>query len=256
MRSSGLTMDAHVSPLAAIVLAGLVALAFAVPTLVVIFRLRSAYLAVGTWVVAEVLLLVAGKLPGFGLGAGASLSTSVIRWFGATSAGRYTMFYSLSLGLALVAVGSTWALLRSTLGLGLKGMRDNEQAAAAVGVNLRHVRIFCFLFTAPFLGVAGALITLQKGRISPLGSFSVTDFTVYIVFIVVIGGIGSLEGPLIGTILFFALRELLADFGSTYLMLLGVVSIIVILVEPRGIWGLAKSRFFKGDIFAVTHSPP
>jgi branched-chain amino acid transport system permease protein len=251
----GFTMLGHWSPVWAILMSPLIAGALAIPMLLVIFRLRAAYLAVGTWVVSEIALLIAGRLPGFGLGAGASFSTSVIKAFGARAAVRYETFYILSFVLMLLAFGCTWALLRSRHGLGLKGIRDNEDGAASVGVDLRTLRIGCFLFTAPFIGLTGALIALQKARISPDGSFSITDFTVYIIFIVIVGGIGSLEGPIIGTILFFVLRGVLSDFGTVYLIALGSISIVVILTEPRGIWGVLKSRVIKGDIFACTKEP-
>ena len=132
-------------------------------------------------------------------------------------------------------------------------MRDNEEAAGAVGVDIRWTKILCYLQAAPFLALTGGLLALQKGRISPMGSFSLTDFTVYIIFIVLIGGIGSIEGPLIGTVLFFVLREYLADFGSSYLIVLGLASIAVIVVEPGGLWGLLRRTLLRNDIFPVTH---
>jgi branched-chain amino acid transport system permease protein len=64
-----------------------------------------------------------------------------------------------------------------------------------------------------------------------------------VIFIVVIGGIGTLEGPILGTLLFFALRETLADFGTVYLIALGVMAIVVMLKAPKGVWGLIRDRF-------------
>jgi branched-chain amino acid transport system permease protein len=109
--------------------------------------------------------------------------------------------------------------------------------------------------TAPFLGVAGALIVLQKLRISPSASFSITDWTVLVIFNVVIGGIASFEGPIIGTIVFFVLREYLSDLGAWSLIILGIVSITVILVEPRGLWGMIR-RFLPDDVIPTGHKPP
>jgi branched-chain amino acid transport system permease protein len=131
-------------------------------------------------------------------------------------------------------------------------MRDNEEGAKSAGVDVPRMRVICFLWTAPFLGLAGALVTLQKVRIAPSASFSITDWTIYIIFVVVIGGIGSLEGPIIGTALFLLLREYLADFGAWYLILLGAVSIGIILIEPRGLWGVWR-RFFPIDVIPVSH---
>jgi branched-chain amino acid transport system permease protein len=99
------------------------------------------------------------------------------------------------------------------------------------------------------------LVTLQKVRVAPSASFSITDWTIFILFVVVIGGIGSLEGPIIGTALFLLLREYLADFGAWYLILLGAVSIAIILIEPRGLWGVWR-RFFPIDVIPVSHKSP
>jgi branched-subunit amino acid ABC-type transport system permease component len=84
--------------------------------------------------------------------------------------------------------------VRSRIGIGQTAMRDNVEGAAAIGVDITFSRILCFLGTAPFLGMAGAIITLQKLRIAPSASFSITDWTVFVIFNVVIGGIGSFEG--------------------------------------------------------------
>ena len=171
----------------------------------VIFRLRTAYLAVGTWVASDVLMLIAGKLPGFGGGSGTSVPIPVVKQFGARLGERIDVFYAMSFGLALIAFVATWALLRSRIGLGLTAMRDNEEAAGSAGVDLVKTRILCFLWTAPFLGLAGVMTALEKLRVAPSASFNITDWTIDIIFIVVIGGIGSLEGPIIGAVIFFAL---------------------------------------------------
>jgi branched-chain amino acid transport system permease protein len=99
-----------------------------------------------------------------------------------------------------------------------------------------------FLTSAFGTGIAGALIYMQKARISPDAAFSVNDWTAYVIFIVVIGGIGTIEGPILGVLVFFVLQSLLADFGSWYLMTLGVLAIVIMLVAPRGLWGLLSER--------------
>ena len=129
-----------------------------------------------------------------------------------------------------------------------------RSGAAAIGVNVTYARALCFLGTAPFLGVAGAIITLQKLRIAPPASFSITDWTVFIIFNVVIGGIGSFEGPIIGTIIYFALRQYLANLGAWNLILLGSISIAIILVEKRGVWGLVR-RALSDDLIPIAHKP-
>jgi branched-chain amino acid transport system permease protein len=241
-----------VDPYLAFAAAAFTAFVIALPAMVIVFRLRAAYLAVGTWVVAEVLMLIAGKLPGFGFGSGVSLPVRVAREFGARPDARFATIYWLAFALAAATFASTWLLLRSRIGLGLMAMRDNEEAAGAAGVDLMRARIVCFLWTAPFLGLAGAIITLQKLRISPPASFSIIDWTVFVIFNVVIGGIGSLEGPILGTVLFFLLREYLAQLGTWHLIILGTLSIAIILIEPRGLWGLLR-RLLGGDLIPVSH---
>jgi branched-chain amino acid transport system permease protein len=245
---------ADLDPYLAIPLAGLMTLVFALPAMVVIFRLRAAYLSVGTWVVAEVMMLGAGKFSTFGAGLGVSLPVSVVRRFGTQMQERFTTIYCMSLLLAATAVGATYLLMRSATGIGLTAMRDNEDAAGTVGVNLFRARVVCFLWAAPFLGLTGALITLQKLRIAPAASFSIIDWTVYIIFIVVIGGVGSFEGPIIGTFVFFLIREYLQDWGVWHFVVLGCVSIAMILIEPRGIWGLLR-RVVPEDLIPVSHTP-
>ena len=169
----------------------------------------------------------------------------------------FGVMYALQLGtlaVARVALGSIVLLLRSPAGLGLTAMRDNEEAASASGVDIRRLRVLCFLWVAPFLGLIGGLVAVQKLAISPTASFSITDWTVFVIFVVVFGGIGSLEGPIIGTLLYFGARELLSDHGSWHLIALGAASIAILVLEPKGLWGVARRRLGE-DLIPITHQP-
>jgi branched-chain amino acid transport system permease protein len=249
----GFAVLAGVNPYLSLPLAGVVALIVAVPAMALVFRLRTAYLSIGTWVIAEVLMLGAGKLEAFGGGSGVSLPVAVLREFGSSRGARIGMIYWLAFALAMVALAATYILLRSRIGIGLTAMRDNEESAASVGVNITRARIVCFLGSAPLLGVTGALITLQKLRIAPHASFSISDWTVFVIFNVVIGGIGTIEGPILGTMLFFILRAYLTDYGTWYLMLLGALSIVIILVDRRGLWGLIRRFLLPADLIPTAH---
>lgn len=240
-------------PVLAVPLAGFAALAIAVPTAFFAFRLNGAYFAIGTWVIAEVVRLIVAQWKSLGGGTGTSLPRDATRdmWFvelieetlGVRSAAaRDILAYWIALILALATIGGIYWLLRTRRGLALAAVRDNVEAAKSVGVDAGRMKWIVFLTSAFGTGVAGALIYMQKARISPDAAFSVTDWTAYVIFIVVIGGIGTIEGPIIGVLIFFALQSLLADFGSWYLMTLGVLAIAVMLVAPRGIWGLVSER--------------
>jgi branched-chain amino acid transport system permease protein len=89
----------------------------------------------------------------------------------------------------------------------------------------------------------GAMIFLQRLTITPVSGFSLNDWTVNVIFITVIGGIGRVEGPIVGTIVYLFLREFLADLGSVYLIILGVIGIVIMLQAPKGLWGYVADRF-------------
>ena len=148
-----------------------------------------------------------------------------------------------ALALAAGTVLLVYLILRSRYGLALAAIRDSERAAESVGVDNFKTKLKVYIAAAAGTGLVGALIYLQKARISPDAAFSVADWTANVIFIVVIGGIGTIEGPIVGTALFFLLRETLADLGSIYLMILGVVAIVVMLKAPQGIWGYVRRRF-------------
>ena len=240
-------------PVPAILCAGVAALVIAVPTAFFAFRLNGAYFAIGTWVIAEVVRLLVAQWKALGGGTGTSLPRDATRdmWFVSTiedalglrsAAARDVLAYWLALVLALATIGGIYWLLRTRRGLALAAVRDNTEAAKSVGVDADRMKWIVFLTSAFGTGLAGGLIYMQKARISPDAAFSVTDWTAYVIFIVVIGGIGTIEGPIVGVLVFFALQTLLADFGSWYLMTLGVLAIVVMLVAPRGLWGLLSER--------------
>ena len=238
-----LTQFGGLHPITAIVLAGLLAAGLSIPVATLIFRLKGAYFAIGTWVIAEVFRLVFAQVSALGGGSGSSLPVGIVKSLAASRSGREALSYWLALGATLAVLASIYLFLRSRRGLALKAIRDNEVAAAGFGVNIWRTKLEVYMLCAALTSVIGGLIFLQKLRISPDAAFSVNDWTAFVIFIVVIGGIGTIEGPIIGTIVFFLLRETLADFGTFYLMILGLVAIVVMLKAPRGLWGLVRDRF-------------
>jgi branched-chain amino acid transport system permease protein len=237
-----LTILADVPPLAAIPLAGLIGAAASVPVAALVFRLRGHYFAIGTWVVAEVFRLLASQVSALGGGSGTSLPASIVVAIAETRAMREFVVYWIALALATAIIALILLLLRSRYGLALTAIRDNELAARSNGVDVTRVKLVIYVFTACGTAMVGALIFLQKLRISPDAAFSVNDWTAFVIFITVIGGIGRIEGPIIGTIVFFALRQTLADQGPVYLLMLGAVAIAVMLKAPKGIWGLVVDK--------------
>ena len=240
-------------PVPAIVMGGIAALMLAVPSAYFAFRLQGAYFAIGTWVVAEITRLLIAQWKALGGGTGTSLpreatsdiiGVALVRdLFGVReAAARDILAYWLALALAVLTIGAIYLLLRNRMGLALSAVRDNTEAAKSVGVDAGRLKWFVYLVASFGTGLTGALIYMQTARISPDAAFSVTNWTAYVIFIVVIGGIGCIEGPIVGVLVFYALRSTLSDFGSWYLLTLGLIAIGVMLFAPRGLWGLIADR--------------
>jgi len=227
------------NPFFAVLLGGLVCGLIAMPVSKLLFRLQGAYFAVGTWVVAEVFRLLIANASWLGGGSGVSITSvmqSVDDWWRDAA----TLWIAIALGIgSMLAV---FALLRSRLGLGLTAVRDSEAAAESIGISVPRLKFWVYVIAAIGFGLAGALIFLTKLRISPDSAFAI-NWTITVVFIVVIGGLGTIEGPLIGTVIFFLLRDTLSDYGSWYLIVFGALAIVVMLLMRQGIWGFVRQRF-------------
>jgi branched-chain amino acid transport system permease protein len=230
------------SPLWAIPLAGVISGLVAIPVAALVFRLRGHYFAIGTWIIAEVFRLTASQVSPLGGGSGTSLPAAMVIAIAPTRQMREFIEYWIGLALVIAILAAIVLLLRSRYGLALKAIRDSEIAARCSGIDVTRVKLLVYIVTALGTGMVGALIFLQKLRISPDAAFSVNDWTAFVIFITVIGGVGRIEGPIVGTIIFFVLRQTLADLGTLYLMMLGLVAIVVMLAAPKGIWGLIAAR--------------
>ena len=255
------TIVAGLDPTPSILLAGVVAGLVAIPAALIVFRLRGAYFAIGTWVVAEVCRLILAQVKQLGGGTGTSLPPDIaggmagidfVRELFAVRgpAARDIIAYWLALALAVGTFVLVYRLLRSRYGLALSAIGDSEAAAESTGVDVFRTKFLIYVLTAAATGMVGALIFLQKARISPDAAFSLIDWTAYVIFIVVIGGIGTMEGPIIGVAIFYLLQYYLAALGSWYLMLLGALAIALMLFAPGGVWGVI-SRVFGITLFPV-----
>jgi branched-chain amino acid transport system permease protein len=244
------TIFLSVPPMLAILASGMLTALLAVPTAWVIFRLKGAYFTIGTWIVAEVYRLTITQVSALGAGSGTSLPTQIVQSIAPTRAARDHLIYWAGLSLVVIVLSVTYLILWSRLGLALTAIRDNEPAAETVGVNNYRTKFVIYFLAAGATGSVGALISMQKLRISPDDAFSVIDWSAFVTFIVVIGGIGRMEGPFIGTLVFFLLREFFADLGPWYLILLGASAIVITLAMPKGIAGFLADKFYL-DLFPL-----
>ncbi len=241
-----LSLIAGLNPFLAVPLAGLIAAVFAVPIAAVVFRLNGPYFAIGTWVVAEILMLLVKRVPVLGGGLGISLGKALrgipYWWLDAT-----TLWIAIALGVGSIMF--LFLMLRSRYGLALTAIRDSVRASQSLGVKVNLVKLMVYVVAAFGVGMTGALIFLAKLRITPDSAFTV-DWTATMFFIVVIGGIGTIEGPIVGALIYFILREVLSDYGSAYMIVLGGATVVIMVLAPKGVWGLF-SRRFDVRLFAV-----
>jgi branched-chain amino acid transport system permease protein len=230
------------NPFVALPLAIVVCAVASVPISFVVFRLRGGYFAIATWVVAEVAYLVTIRFSSLGGGTGASLPGL---HYSATVLGALT--YWASLAVAVLALLSAFLLLRSRLGLALTAVRDSEIAAASVGVQVSVAKRIVYSLACAGAGGAGGLMILTNLNVQPSDTVGVygVKWSAYMLFVVLIGGIGYLEGPILGTIVFFVLQQTLASHGAWYLIIVGLVAVTIAVYLPRGLWGLLDRRGIK-----------
>lgn len=228
-----LGLDPFLAVPAAVIIAGLIS----IPISFLAFRLVGGYFAIGTWVIAEVVKQITMQIDALGAGSGMSLTV-----LNDLSPGRRIAYvYWLSLIAVILAVGVTYLIMRSRLGLGFTAIRDDSVAASSLGVRVTRSKRIVFVVSAMGTALAGAMIAMNTLRITPESIYSV-NFAAFMIFMVVIGGIGTIEGPIVGAIVFFALQQWLSGLGTWYLVIIGVLAIVITLFLPRGIWGLISGN--------------
>jgi branched-chain amino acid transport system permease protein len=226
------------SPFLAIPLAALVSALVALPASFLLLRLRREYFAIATWVVAEALQLVVLRTDSLGGGTGATLSGMA----GFDPALRQAFTYWAALAVASATLLGAYLLLRSRLGLDLTAIRDNEVGARSVGVRVAQAKRIVYLVAAAGAGAAGSVLIISQLFVQPTSVFTV-QWSAYMIFVALIGGLGSIEGPIVGTVIFFLLQQTLADRGAWYLIVLGSVAVLMAMWVPRGLWGVVSDRF-------------
>jgi branched-chain amino acid transport system permease protein len=207
-----------------------------------VFRLSGIYFAIGTLVVPEALRIlfflwkpVGGELQGRGAGymikGIADIHMSTIYW--------------MAFGIAIASAIIMRIVLNSKLGLGLAAIRDNERTAASSGVDTFRIKLYPFIISAVVTGLAGAVFYMYQGYIEPSNTFNV-KWLMIIMMAVVIGGMRSEGGPIIGTIIVTFLYFMLARYAGYSLLIQGIILVVIMLLSPQGLVGLMRNtRFYR-----------
>lgn len=226
-----------VAPYPAMFLAILVSGAVAVVFSFLLLRLKAGQFAIATWVVAAVFSVVVSLDKG--LGAGTGISLIELNQYTAEQRQAYTYWFALG-ALAALLLG-LFFLLRSRMGATLQAIRDDEDAAASVGVRVMLGKRVLYVFAGLGFGAAGAMTLANTTFIQPASAFAV-GWTAFAIFMVLAGGLGTFEGPIIGAVLLFLIQDWFADLGVWYMIGLGSVAILLALLLPRGLWGTIEGR--------------
>jgi branched-chain amino acid transport system permease protein len=225
-------------PYPALIAAALLAGLSALPISAIVLRLRAGEFAIGMWIIAECVRLLVNLDPIIQGDTGRSLIA-----LSAFDAAERRMFtYWLSLASMVVMLGVIFLLLRSRLGSSIQAIRDNEEAAASVGVRVSTAKRIIFVIAAVGCALAGALWLATFTTFQPRSFFGI-QWSAYMIFMVLVGGIGRFEGPILGAIIFFLIEIWLGSAGVWYLIVLGLTALLFSLFLPKGIWGYIEDRF-------------
>jgi len=216
-----------------VLLGGLFSVLLALFMSLFIFRMRGIYFGIGTWVFAETLLIWFSNWKYVRYGMGLFIKP--------TPPPSMPEVYYAAFIIGVGSVVLVYSLLRSKLGLGLMAMRDDDAVSETMGVEVFRSKLYCFLLAAFVTGAAAGVLYIFQVFIQPYRAFAI-DWTVKLVFIVVIGGIGTIEGPIAGSIIFVLLSQTLAEYCSVSMLVLGAIAIGVILIAPKGIMGTLQEK--------------
>ena len=228
--------DHGISPFLAIPVATLMAAVIGLVVWWLVSRLRSGYFAITMWVIASVCELIIIQISALGGGTGTALPGLNLS---PTLLNAYT--YWATLAVTVIVLAAIYYLLRSPIGLVLTAIRDDETGARSVGARVSGTQRLVFMVAAAGCGAAGALYIISQQFVVPTAAFSV-QWSAEMIFITIIGGIGSIEGPILGTIVFFVLQQTLSQYGTWYFIILGIVAMVIAIWAPRGLWGLISDK--------------
>jgi branched-chain amino acid transport system permease protein len=230
--------DLGVTPYLAMLLATVVAGLISVLISLFALRLRAAQFAIGMWVIAEVISILV-RLD-TNLGAGTGISLTQLNQYAPNFRQAYTFW--LALAFTIVFMAAVFFLLRSSLGTSLQAIRDDEDAARSLGVHVAARKRLLFVLAGFGCGAAGVLVVANTLFIEPGSVFSV-QWSAYMIFMVLVGGLGTFEGPILGAVILFAiLQTTVSQGGPWYLVGLGTTAALFALLLPRGLWGIIEAR--------------
>lgn len=198
-----------------------------------LLRLQGAYFAIATWLIAESVSSVFNEWRMVGAGGGMQLKSDV----------TLVQLYYVAFALMLLTTAIIWRWKRSSYGLALTAVRDDDEAARSSGVDVARIKASVFLVSSTITGLASGLYFMDVVIITPPSAFTIT-WASYIVFVVVSGGMGTVAGPIIGAVIYILVDRVLSAVAGQGLLVLGALSILLMLLLPRGFMGVVHDLRF------------
>ena len=231
-------VESGLAPYPALFAGAVVATVVAIPLSYFILRLKHGEFAIAMWVVAEAIRAIVMFDP---LIQGET-GTSLLALNAYEPDVRRNLTFWFALASTLGMVGASYALVRGRLGWAAQAIRDDEDAAGSIGVDAMRVKRIIFVLAALGCALAGTIWLASAITFQPRTNFGV-QWTVFMLFMVLVGGLRSFEGAILGAILFFVIQELFGNYGVWYLFGLGAIAVAFALYLPNGIWGYVNGRF-------------
>lgn len=232
----------HLAP--AIVLGGIASSLLALLLGSAVLRLRGAYFALATIGINEAMKALVVNLDFLGGPTGMNLNFSVYQNYGGPAKALWTTYWTL-LGITLLVIVVSFLVKKSKFGLGLMAIREDEDAAEVMGVVAPRAKTTAYVLSALFPGMVGVLFFFKNGIIEPESAFRL-HMSVELLVMVMLGGAGTVLGPVLGAAFYQRLRGLLLTsdiFKNSQLVVAGVLLLLIVLFIPSGAMGWLRNRF-------------
>lgn len=231
--AAGLPNWLGVHPVVAVLIGGIAVLVMALVVGPGMFRLHGHYFAIGTLALAAIIQLILTNMR--------SISGGATGYYVQNEFGIIGIYYTALVCFVAVFV-ATYYVTTTRLGLGMRAIKDDQSAASSLGVSPLRYKMWAFVISSFFAGISGGLYAQYTLYLNPSSTLGI-DWTIDTLVIVVLGGMGTMIGPIVGTGVFMVLDNFLSTIvGELATTFEGILIILFVIFLPRGLYGYIKEN--------------